>query len=485
MHRILATYKARRHYGNPQQTKSRPSNGHSDTIVLPHRVVYLGCSRGTTSLGFSVFGMATSANLTLSLSALLLATCPALAQTWQEDDDTARALMRQGRYDEAQDALLHGLAACPPEHRGLMLIHIAFVQRKSGDMVGARKTLTIAKELATRDHDADLAAKVDKEFVKLVFPTTPSARTPQTERQVDRVPRPAPDQPVHTAPQQTIGFIPQQGPAPEQRTPPSSEVPEPSPNPVPVSEAPAAVSTESKTLKAGVEMQASLPALDQQLTPGNPFDQSRAATLLKDRVPKKRDPKIDSWRQVPPWLAGSWTANQAKTIYSKDFRNGYESRAIRTYKSESEYASGDCADATGQPWERENGGWTVETRHERFIAINFVTKEVRLEVDNRHTLDYNEAISFQRGFDGSIIDSFQCVFLTFQEPVGSGVVRQEQRKRVYDAKGRKISEAINVSLRYRTRPFVDTGTIEQHESLSAYLQSKNLGRLAPLPVVRD
>lgn len=451
--------------------------------------MYLGTCRGTTRLGFSVAVMATPAKLTLSLTAVLITAAPAIAQTWQEDDATARALMKQGRYDEAQDALLHGLAACPPEHRGLMLIHIAIVQRKSGDMVGARKTLTIAKELATKDHDADLAAKVDKEFVKLIVPTAPSNRTSPAERAADQLPEPAPDRPIKRIPQQPLEFAPQQsgsGSDPEQRTqqpPQTTAMPAPSPYPVPVSEAPPALtpSTESKTLKAGVEMQASLPALDQQLAPGNPFDQSRATTLLKERVPKKRDPQIDSWRQVPPWLAGSWTANQAKTIYSKDFRNGYESRAIRTYKSESEYSSGDCADATGQPWEKENGGWTVETRHERFIAINFVTKEVRLEVDSRHTLDYNEAISFQRGFDGSIIDSFQCVFLTFQEPVGAGVVRQEQRKRVYDAKGRKISEAINVSLRYRTRPFVDTGTLEQHESLSAYLKNKNLGRLAPIP----
>ncbi|MBY0547606.1 MAG: hypothetical protein K2W95_09955 [Candidatus Obscuribacterales bacterium] len=432
--------------------------------------------------------MATSAKLTLSVSALLIATGPAIAQTWQEDDATARALMRQGRYDEAQDALLHGLAACPPEHRGLMLIHIAIVQRKSGDMAGARKTLTIAKELASKDHDTDLAAKVDKEIVKLVFPTAPSARTSSEQKSVGRPPEPAPDKQLARIPPQTVNGAPKQ----EQEAPPATsprqatELPEPSPNPVPVGAGPttSTPSTESKTLKAGVEMQASLPALDQQLTPGNTFDQDRATRLLQERVQKKRNPKIDSWRQVPPWLAGSWTANQATTIYSKDFRNGFESRAIRTYKSESEYSSGDCADATGQPWERENGGWTVETRHERFIGVNFVTKEVRLEIDNRHTLDYNEAISFQKGYDGSIIDSFQCVFLTFQEPVGAGVIRQEQRKRVYDARGRKISEAINVSLRYRTRPFVDTGTIEQRESLSAYLQSKDLGRLAPLPVVR-
>ena len=380
--------------------------------------------------------MAKIAKLALMLFGSLLVDCPTFAQTWQEDDATARVLMRQGRYDEAQDALLHGLAACPPEHRGLMLIHISIVQRKAGDMTGARKTLTIAKELATKDHDADLSAKVDKEIVKLVLPAQQESRTSQrTER--EQAPINA-DQPV-------------------------------------------APTTESKTLKAGIEMQASLPALDQQLTPGNTFDQDRASALLKDRVPKKQNPQVDSWRPVPPWMAGTWTATQATTIYSKDFRTGFESRALRTYKSESDYSSGECADASGQPWERETGGWTVETRHERFIGINFVTKETRLEIDDRHTLDYNEAISFQKGYDGSIIDSYQCVFLTFQEPVSKGVIRQEQRKRVYDAKGKKISEAINVSLRYRTGPYVDTGSLEQQESLSAYLLSKNLGRLAPIP----
>ncbi|MBY0552105.1 MAG: hypothetical protein K2W95_32775 [Candidatus Obscuribacterales bacterium] len=371
--------------------------------------------------------MAKISKLTLALSLLLITQLPALSHSWQEDDASARALMKQGKYDEAQDALLHALANCPPEQRGSVLLHLSIVQRKSGNMEGARKTLMIAKEHASKERNADLSEKIDREIVKLSVPA----------RELPEVTQPDNDQ-----------------------------------------------SADPKILHAGVQLLDNLPAVSSKLSPGNRLDERQAAEILKDRIQGATpNSTAETWRRVPDWRAGLWTQSMATNVYTKDLITGLVARPNDTYLSESEHFKGECADSEGHAWERvKNGFWTVPTKHLATVGNAFVTKKVCVETDNSHCVEYTEAISFTSTYHGMITETYQSARLTRYDYVGDGLYRSEQRIRRYDAAGRPVSDSVHTSIGTRSYSFRPVRSPALDLSLSAYLQSHNLGYLSPVPI---
>lgn len=371
--------------------------------------------------------MAKISKLSLALSLLLITQLPAFSQSWQEDDASARALMKQGKYDEAQDALLRALANCPPEHRGLILMHLGMVQRKSGNMEGARKTLTIAKENASKAHDANLSAKVDKEITKLDVPA----------RKLPEAMQPDNDQPA-----------------------------------------------DPKILHAGVQLLDNLPAVSSKLSPGNRLDERQVAEILKDRIQSDAPTTaLETWRRVPDWRAGLWTHSMATDTYRKDLITGLVSRPNNTYPSESEHLAGECADAEGHAWERvKNGFWSVPTKHLSTYSKSFVTKRVCVETDDSHCIDYTESICFTSTYSGMIIDTYQSAMLMRREYAGDGLYRSEQKRRIYDEAGRPVLDAVNTSIGTRAYKFRPVRSSALDLSLSAYLRSHKLGYLAPVPI---
>ncbi len=190
------------------------------------------------------------------------------------------------------------------------------------------------------------------------------------------------------------------------------------------------------TLSGQAEHSITLPPIPATLQPGQTFNLSVAEQGFATN---------HDWRQIPPWLAGTWHTDVEYALQNSR-PVGYVTRSTRTF--------GSLADRFGNVWQYKKVPWSETVDDGNTLDSKLVIFEKRLGHDPNSYVD--KAITVDVIYDrnsGRILNTYQQEELQWTYPQPDHTLRVDESIKRYDAMGQPGPTRQGYFIRQPVGPF--------------------------------
>lgn len=207
-------------------------------------------------------------------------------------------------------------------------------------------------------------------------------------------------------------------------------------------------SSQSFTLKGGVEHSAAVQPLPPQYLPGQRFNANAIVSA----------PPIDEWICIPPWFAGTFVVQQSLVVSYLDYKSGQQMAPNRLEKIYRTFHYGHQLDSNGRVWHLNRCPYRNSIDTERSVQYNLINSSRFLHSGNDSVLETASGPALVVAKDnGVIVRSNQLETLGKFQYDGQSIVKTTSIK-AFDAMGRPVDLIVRVERANMQQPFAPDPT---------------------------